>query len=64
MHTDLHTIVLRYATTELNPADVLSRGIRADQLQNHDLWWHSPHSSRCQMPRYGHLSLRLASTRM
>ncbi|KAH7723906.1 Pao retrotransposon peptidase family protein [Aphelenchoides avenae] len=39
---DLHSIALRYVPTELNPADVLSRGIRADQLQDHDLWWHGP----------------------
>ncbi|KAH7723309.1 Pao retrotransposon peptidase family protein [Aphelenchoides avenae] len=39
---DLQGIALRYVPSELNPADVLSRGIRADQLQDHDLWRHGP----------------------
>ena len=31
-----------YVPTDLNPADVLSRGCKAINLGGHPLWWHGP----------------------
>lgn len=31
-----------YVNTNHNPADCASRGITADQLKSHQLWWHGP----------------------
>ncbi|XP_053407961.1 uncharacterized protein LOC128559664 [Mercenaria mercenaria] len=33
-------ISFRYVSTKENPADVASRGVTMDQLQNNQLWWH------------------------
>ncbi|KAH7718166.1 Pao retrotransposon peptidase family protein [Aphelenchoides avenae] len=38
----LHNICIKYVPTEDNPADVLSRGISASKLQEHQLWWKGP----------------------
>ncbi|KAH7716457.1 Pao retrotransposon peptidase family protein [Aphelenchoides avenae] len=35
-----HGIRLRHVSTEHNPADIVSRGIPAAQLQSSQLWWH------------------------
>lgn len=32
----------RHVGTKENPADVASRGVDAEELQNHSLWWHGP----------------------
>ena len=31
-----------HVTTEENPADIASRGVRAEELVDNDLWWHGP----------------------
>lgn len=32
----------RHVDTKQNPADCLSRGVDAEELKSHDLWWHGP----------------------
>ncbi|XP_055699993.1 uncharacterized protein LOC129799799 [Phlebotomus papatasi] len=32
----------RYVPTHCNPADIISRGVTPQQLQDLDLWWHGP----------------------
>ena len=32
----------RHVVTEENPADLASRGVKADELVSNDLWWHGP----------------------
>ncbi|XP_074653602.1 uncharacterized protein LOC141907759 [Tubulanus polymorphus] len=41
----------KYCPTKDNPADILSRGICAADLQNCDLWWKGPHwLGQCDWP--------------
>ena len=37
-----HDINFRYITTNDNPADIATRGIKADCLQENSLWWNGP----------------------
>lgn len=44
----------RHIESTQNPADCLSRGIDAEELKSHELWWHGPSwlvNSKNQWPR-------------
>ena len=34
--------IWKYVSTQSNPADCASRGLSAEELKNHHLWWHGP----------------------
>ena len=43
----------RHVPTSQNPADAVSRGVTAEELKNHPLWWHGPpwlHSEPIKFP--------------